>query len=153
MAISFEDYRRHDALGLAAAIERGDFSAAEVMQAAMARLRAVNPVVGAVTWLDEALVERLCRGEPDPAAAAGGPLAGVPYFIKDLHAPVRGVPLRHGSRLFADQVFDFDSETVARLRRAGLRILGRTAAPEFGLNVSTAPVSYTHSPLPTNRTV
>jgi Asp-tRNA(Asn)/Glu-tRNA(Gln) amidotransferase A subunit family amidase len=140
MAISFEDYRRHDALGLATAIARGDFSAQEVAQAALARLRAVNPLVGAVSWLDEALAERLCRGEPDPAAAATGPFAGVPYFIKDLHAPVRGVPLRHGSRLFDGQVFDFDSETVARLRRAGLRILGRTAAPEFGMNVSTEPV-------------
>lgn len=140
MALGFDDYRRHDALGLAAAIARGDFSAQEVAQAALARLRAVNPLVGAVSWLDEALAERLCRGEPDPAAAATGPFAGVPYFIKDLHAPVRGLPLRHGSRLFEGQVFDFDSETVARLRRAGLRILGRTAAPEFGMNLSTEPV-------------
>jgi amidase len=139
MAISFDDYRRHDATGLARAIRRGDFTAAEAMQAAMARLRAVNPVVNAVSWLDEALADRLCRGEADPSAAADGPLAGVPYFIKDLHAPVRGVPLRHGSRLFIDQVLDFDSETVARLRRAGLRILGRTASPEFGMNVSTEP--------------
>jgi len=140
MTLGFDDYRRHDALGLAAAVRRGDFSAAEVMQAALERLHAVNPMVGAVTWLDEALAERLCRAGPDPSAADHGPLAGVPYFIKDLHAPVRGVPLRHGSRLFEGQVFDFDSETVARLRRAGLRILGRTAAPEFGMNVSTEPV-------------
>jgi Asp-tRNA(Asn)/Glu-tRNA(Gln) amidotransferase A subunit family amidase len=116
MTLGFDDYRRHDALGLAAAVRRGDFSAAEVMQAALERLHAVNPMVGAVTWLDEALAERLCRAGPDPSAADHGPLAGVPYFINDLHAPVRGVPLRHGSRLFEGQVFDFDSETVARLR-------------------------------------
>lgn len=139
MTLSFEDYRRHDATGLAQAIRSGDFTAQEVVQAALARLRAVNPAVNAVTWLDEALAERLCRGDPDPSAAADGPFAGVPYFIKDLHAPVKGMPLRHGSRLFIDNLPDFDSETVARLRRAGLRILGRTASPEFGMNVSTEP--------------
>ena len=73
MTLSFEDYRRHDATGLAQAIRSGDFTAQEVVQAALARLRAVNPAVNAVTWLDEALAERLCRGDPDPSAAVDGP--------------------------------------------------------------------------------
>ena len=70
-------------------------------------------------------------------ADPGAPFAGVPYFIKDLHAPVAGIPLRHGSRLFESNVHDFDSETVARLRRDGFLILGRTASPEFGMGAST----------------
>ena len=59
---------------------------------------------------------------------------GVPYLIKDLHAPVAGLPLSHGSRLFAGSVFPFDSTTVRRLRAAGFVIAGRTNTPEFGMS-------------------
>lgn len=136
MTIRFDDYRAFDALGLAAAVRKGEFSAAEVVAAAMDRLHAVNPRINAVTWLDQKAVDVALKGQPaDPAA----PFAGLPYFIKDLHAPVAGMPLRHGSRSFEGNVAGFDSETVARLRRAGFAILGRTASPEFGMSVSTEP--------------
>src|SRR6185369_1059380 len=126
MNLSFSDYRSFDALGLADGIRRGDFSAREVLDAALARMAAVNPQINAVTWLHPA-------AEDQVALNAQGPFAGVPYFIKDLHAPVTGMPLRFGSRLLDGNVHDFDSETVARLRRAGFVILGRTASPEFGM--------------------
>ncbi|MFT4194300.1 amidase [Ottowia sp.] len=133
MSLRFDDYRAFDAVGLAQAIQRGELHPGEVLDAALDRLHAVNPRINAITHLDEAAVEAARQ------APATGPLGGVPYFIKDLHAPVRGMPLTHGSRLFAQQRLDFDSETVARLRRAGLRILGRTASPEFGMSPSTEP--------------
>ncbi|MDB5965252.1 MAG: amidase [Polaromonas sp.] len=133
MTLKFEDYRGFDALGLAHAMQRGELSRREVMDAALARVAEANPQVNAVTYLHEQAADEACL---DPTA----PFAGVPYFIKDLHAPVAGMPLTHGSRLFAGQVQDFDSETVARLRRAGFVLLGRTASPEFGMNASTEPV-------------
>lgn len=133
--MQFDEYRRHDALGLARLIRQGEVSRQEVLDAALQRLAAVNPMVNAVTYLHPPAI--------DPAAPrldGDGPFAGVPYFMKDLHAPVQGMPLTHGSRLFDGQVFDFDAETVTRLRRAGFRILGRTNSPEFGMNVSTEPL-------------
>ena len=133
MSLRFDEYRRFDALGLAQAIRRGELSSAEVLDAALERLHAVNPQVNAVTHLSEPAIEAARHATPS------GPFGGVPYFIKDLHAPVQDMPLTHGSRLFANQELDFDSETVARLRRAGLRILGRTATPEFGMSASTEP--------------
>jgi len=133
--MQFDDYRRHDALGLAALIRRGEVSGQEVLEAALARLHAVNPVVNAVTYLHAPALDPAHAPPPE-----GAPFAGVPYFIKDLHAPVQGMPLTQGCRLFEGQVFDFDAETVARLRRAGFRILGRTNTPEFGMNVSTEPL-------------
>ncbi len=132
--MTFDEYRCFDAIGLAELVRQREVSRAEVMAAALARLQAVNPIVNAVSYLHQSAL--------DPAAAiigADGPFAGVPYLIKDLHAPVKGMPLTHGSRLFAGQVHDFDSETVARLRRAGFCIIGRSNAPEFGMNVSTEP--------------
>ncbi|MES2281702.1 MAG: amidase [Pseudomonadota bacterium] len=132
MSLSFHDYRQFDATGLAEAIRKGDVSRLEVLQAALDRIAAVNPQVNAVTYMHEAAAS-------EAAVDAGSPFAGVPYLIKDLHAPVAGMPLTHGSRLFAGNVHDFDSETVARLRRAGFVILGRTASPEFGMSASTEP--------------
>ena len=132
MTITFNEYRALDGLGLAQAMRRRDISRAEVLEAALSRLNAVNPRINAVTYLHPPALEQ-AGAEPQ------GPFAGVPYFIKDLHAPVAGMPLTHGSRLFAGDVHDFDSETVARLRRAGFVILGRTASPEFGMSASTEP--------------
>ena len=135
MTLSFNDYRSFDALGLADAIRRGQLSRQEVMAAALARIAEVNPQVNAITYLHEAATDPAAQKTLD----ANAPFAGVPYFIKDLHAPVVGMPLTHGSRLFAGDTHDFDSETVVRLRRAGFVILGRTASPEFGMSASTEP--------------
>lgn len=132
MSITFDDYRAFDAMGLAHAVRRGELSRREVQEATLDRVAAVNPQVNAVTYLHEAAAD---EAHNDTQA----PFAGVPYFIKDLHAPVAGMPLSHGSRLFAGDVHNFDSETVARLRRAGFVILGRTASSEFGMNASIEP--------------
>ena len=134
-SMTFDDYRSFDALGLAQLIRKREVSRQEVMDAALARLEAVNPTINAVTYLHAPAL-----AADAPPVGEDGPFAGIPYFIKDLHAPVKGMPLTHGSRLFAGQVFDFDSETVARLRRAGFVLMGRTNSPEFGMNVSTEPV-------------
>ena len=132
--MTFDEYRSFDALGLAALVRQREVSRQEVLAACVARLEAVNPTINAVTYLHAPALDAGAH-----EMGQGGPFAGVPYFIKDLHAPVNGFPLTHGSRLFAGQAFDFDSETVARLRRAGFTILGRTNTPEFGINVSTEP--------------
>jgi len=66
------------------------------------------------------------------AGAALGPLHGVPVHIKDL-VDVAGVPTRHGSAIFADNVAAADDILVTRLRVAGAIIIGKTATPEFGV--------------------
>jgi amidase len=137
MSLNFHEYRQFDALGLADAMRRGDVSRREVMDATMARIADVNPRVNAVTYLHPGAADNAALQAIDAQA----PFAGVPYLIKDLHAPVAGMPLTHGSRLFAGDTHPFDSETVARLRRAGFVILGRTASPEFGMSGSTEPAS------------
>ena len=53
-----------------------------------------------------------------------GPLHGIPYAVKDLFA-TRGIPTRWGSRLFANQVFEYDATVVTRLRDAGAVLLGK----------------------------
>jgi Asp-tRNA(Asn)/Glu-tRNA(Gln) amidotransferase A subunit family amidase len=128
------DYVAHDALGLAALVAAGDVSAAEVLDAAVAAIDARNPEVNAVVARrDDAARAEVAAGLP------AGPLTGVPYLIKDLNAHVAGLPSTQGVRLFADVVAAVDSEFVARLRRAGMVILGKTNTPGFGTSTSTEP--------------
>jgi amidase len=69
----------------------------------------------------------------------GAPFAGVPFLLKDLLALVAGVPTSFGSKALRHYVPDHDSELVARFKRAGLAILGKTNTPEFGLVAVTEP--------------
>jgi aspartyl-tRNA(Asn)/glutamyl-tRNA(Gln) amidotransferase subunit A len=61
-----------------------------------------------------------------------GPLAGVPFGVKDLE-DCAGMPTSHGSLLYKDRgPVAEDAVHVARLRAAGAVPVGKTAAPEFG---------------------
>jgi Asp-tRNA(Asn)/Glu-tRNA(Gln) amidotransferase A subunit family amidase len=72
-------------------------------------------------------------------AGVYGPLAGVPFLIKDLNY-VKGVRCTMGSRLWADFVPDHDAEIVRRYREAGLVLIGKSNTPEVGLAATTSPV-------------
>lgn len=126
-----------DAVGLAQRIRKGELSAAEAVSDAIRRIEGRNPAVNAVvhTRFDQAL-EEAAGDLPD------GPLAGVPFLVKDLLADVAGMPSTWGSRLYAGNVPARDSALVARYRQAGLVILGATSTPEFGKNASTEPLAY-----------
>jgi len=129
--LSFEDYVCHDALGLAGLISGGEVSATDVIEAAIARAEAVNPRINAV-------VETLY--EPARAAALSGlegPLAGVPWAVKDLGHEIAGVRMTSGSRGFQDYIAAADSESVRRMKAAGLNIFATSTSPEFGLTVTT----------------
>ncbi len=86
--------------------------------------------------------------EPLPSSTTG-PLAGVPFVIKDLSLHAAGVKTCMGSRLTGEGiVFPHDTELMTRFKQAGLVTLGRTATPEFGFNTTTEPISNgpTHNP-------
>lgn len=132
-----DEWEARDALDLADLVRRGEVTAREIAATAIARIEALNPIVNAVTH--RVYTQALAELDQMPADA---PFRGVPYLLKDLHATARGMPLTSGSRLFAGDVGTFDSTLVARLRRAGFMLLGRTNSPEFGLNVSTEPRAF-----------
>lgn len=133
MGLSFDDYRSRDATGLAELVANRQVTPTEVMEAAIARYEAVNPMLNAVvsTRFEAALAEA--------ERATTGPFAGVPFLIKDLTSEV-GEPVTFGSVFFRDFVGVFTPEVVHRFRRTGLVSLGRTNAPELGLLPVTEPV-------------
>jgi amidase len=133
----FEEYDRYDALGLAELIATRQVRAAEVLEAAVARLEAVNPKLNAVThkMYDEA--ERTID-----AGLPQGSLAGVPFLLKDLGVLYAGQPTSFGSALYDGFVADHDSTLVERYRAAGLVIFGKTNSPEMGLAATTEPARF-----------
>nr|MDT0657966.1 amidase [Micromonospora sp. DSM 115978] len=123
---------------LAAAVRDGAADPRELVEAAVRRIETANPAVGAVVTLNpERALAKLAGGHRPT-----GPLAGLPYLVKDLHAEVDGLPLARGSRLFAGLPPVGTSTLVARLEAAGALVIGRTSTPEFGLNISTEPALY-----------
>ena len=124
-----------DATGVADAIRGGEVSATEVGEAALARVEGRNPALNAI------VEHRAEAALAEAAAGRSGPLAGVPFVVKDLGQDVAGLRTSGGSRLCADlPAATEDSALVARFRSAGLIVLGLTNTPEFGLNGSTEPL-------------
>jgi amidase/6-aminohexanoate-cyclic-dimer hydrolase len=126
------EYDRYDAIGLAALVAAKEVSASELLETAVARVEAVNPRLNAVVHkLYDYGRSAIAAGLPD------GPLAGVPFLLKDLGALIRGAPTSSGSRFFDGFVAEIDSTITERYRNAGLVFFGRTATPEFGLTATT----------------
>ena len=128
-----------DALAQSAALEKGDLSASELMEATLDRIDAVNGDVNAIVSLRDRDRNMADARAADNAPRAGW-LHGIPIAIKDL-ANAAGLPTSMGSPLFAGQVAGSDDTMVARLRAAGAIIIGKTNTPEFGLG------SHTYNPV------
>ncbi|PQA31457.1 amidase family protein, partial [Amnimonas aquatica] len=80
-----------DAVGVAERLRRGEVSAREVADAALARAEAVNPLLNAVVLTDRERIRQAGR------TRRTGVFADVPTFIKD-NTDLKGLPTRHGSR-------------------------------------------------------
>ena len=131
---AFGEFQRYDAVGLAKLVRDRQVSPTELLDAAIECVESRNPVVNAVVsrLYDEAR-RAIAAGLPD------GPFTGVPFLLKDIGALLTGTRTTFGSRMFTTFVADHDSELVARYRRSGLVIFGKTNTPEFGIAPTTEP--------------
>ncbi|WP_276946707.1 amidase [Haematobacter massiliensis] len=133
----FAEYEDHDAVSLAGLVARKDVSAEELLDAALARVEALNPLLNAVTLVQEETARRSIR-----AGLPSGPFAGVPFLLKDLGAEAADFPTHLGSRLHRDTHYEYDSEIYLRLRRTGLVTFGRTTVPEGAIGAATEAAVY-----------
>jgi amidase len=124
--MKFSEYANLDAVELSAAIKRGDLTAGEVTEKAIEALDKMNPELNAVvmTNYDNA---RACAGGQLPNT----PLAGAPFLLKDVNLFSHDMPTTFSCRFFEDASPKPDSELVARWRKTGLNMLGKTNTPEF----------------------
>jgi amidase len=143
---AFPEYDGYDGLGLAELVSGKQVTATELMDEAMARVEQRNPAINAVVirMYDEAR-RAIASGLPD------GQFTGVPYVLKDLGASYAGAATSSGSMFFRDIVTGHDSAMVARLKRAGLVIFGRTNTSELGLSTSAEPRLFGPTRNPWNR--
>src|SRR5262249_42346144 len=118
---------------LARAVRRRERSPVELVRASLDRIEALNPSLNAFVALraEAALAEAAALERRIAAGEDVGPLAGLPVGGKD-REDVAGMPTTFGSIPFKSWRPRGDSVQVARLRRAGAIILGKTNTPEFG---------------------
>jgi aspartyl-tRNA(Asn)/glutamyl-tRNA(Gln) amidotransferase subunit A len=127
----------------------------EVVSAFIQRIEYINPKVNAFCTLtfEQALAE---AKEAEQALMDGcplGPLHGVPFSVKDL-VYTQGVRTMRGSKLFEHYVPQEDAPLVARLKKAGAILMGKTTTPEFGFKGMTDSLvtGITRNPWDLNRT-
>jgi amidase len=122
-----------DATEQASLVRSGEVSALELVDAAIARLESARELNVLVSEQFEAARAAAARPLPD------GPLAGVPFLLKDLGEPQAGIPEYMGSRALRNHVATTTAWTVERYVAAGLIICGRTSTAEFGNHCATEP--------------
>jgi amidase len=127
-----------DATDQAALVRGGEVSATELLDAALERIESVDPSLNAVIirWFD--IARDAATQLPD------GPFRGVPFLLKDLWAHYAGQPLTNGCRALKEAlpISPTDTTLVARFRKSGLNIAGRTNSPEFGSLPTTEPLAW-----------
>ncbi|MEV0971509.1 amidase [Microtetraspora glauca] len=126
-----------DAVGQAEAVRNGQVSPREPAEAAIARIEAVDGELNAVVHrrFERAL-------EEIDAIPADAPFRGVPILLKDIGWASGGDPYGAGSKVLDGVVARDDSYSVAKLRRAGFVILGRTSTPELATTITTEPAAF-----------
>lgn len=131
-SLPLAEYEKLDAVAMAQLIRRRQISASELLEAAIARAEAINPVLNPINLRHYELARAAAKMRP-----LDGPLAGVPFLLKDLGIQLKGTITSNGCTFFKDAVADADSTLTERYRKAGLVIFGKTTSPEFGQTATT----------------
>ncbi|HLK83894.1 MAG TPA: AtzE family amidohydrolase [Xanthobacteraceae bacterium] len=127
------DSAEASALDIARAVAEGAMTARAVVEAALARIARLNPLLNAFTDVTAerartraaAIDARRAKGEPL------GPLAGAPFAVKNLF-DVAGLPTRAGSKINRDRPPALrDSPLIERLEAAGAVLIGALNMGEY----------------------
>jgi len=112
-------------------LKRGDVSPDELIDAALARIKATDRAVNALPTLCPERARKYAS-----RVSRGSLLAGLPIAIKDL-VEVAGVRTTWGSPIFADHVSQHSDVVVETLERNGGVVVAKSNTPEFGAGGNT----------------
>jgi len=138
---------------LAAGLREGRFSARELARHYLDRISALDGRLNAfVSVTEESALAAADAADQAIAAGTAGPLAGIPIAHKDIFC-TEGVRTSCGSRMLDNFVAPYDATVVARLKAAGVVMLGKTNMDEFAMGSSNETSWYgpVHNPWDTER--
>ncbi|MFZ3320723.1 MAG: AtzE family amidohydrolase [Usitatibacter sp.] len=132
------------AFEVAAAVRSREVSATEVAEAALARIASRDPHINAYTLVtaERALAEARALDRRLDAGDDAGPLAGVPYAVKNLF-DIEGVVTLAGSKINRErEPAPADAVLVARMRAAGALLTGALNMDEYAYGFTTENTHY-----------
>jgi len=133
------DFLTDSVIDLARSVRAGELSARDLVGHALTTIDRLNPSIGAFLALDPetAMAEAAALDQRQARGDDVGPLAGIPLGVKDLE-DAAGLPTSNGSvAMPGAERATVDSVLVARLRRAGAIVVGKTNTPEHGWTAQT----------------
>ena len=130
-----------DGIAQAELVASGQLSAAELLEAAIVRVEATRGLNAVITDLFDRGREQANSLDASGDVRLGtlGPLAGIPFLLKDLGASLAGAPEAMGSRALRTHVAAESAWIVERYLEAGLVVFGKTNTPEWGNHCTTEP--------------
>jgi len=134
---------KNTAAQMSAALEKGEITSVELTKLHLDRIADVEPKVKAFLYVDgDSALKQAAAVDTERASGKKlGPLAGVPLALKDVLAQ-EGVPTTAGSKILQGWKPPYDSTVVAKLKAAGVVILGKTNMDEFAMGSSTENSGY-----------
>ena len=125
------------------ALAKGEITSVALTQQHLDRIADVDKKVKAFLHIDtdSALAQAAAVDADRAAGKVLGPLAGVPLALKDVLAQ-EGVQTTAGSKILQGWEPPYDSTVVAKLKAAGVVILGKTNMDEFAMGSSTENSGY-----------
>src|SRR5262249_16510461 len=135
--MNLAEYAGFDALGLAELVAKRQVSAKELANAALAAKEKADPKLNAVV---ETYPDRIAG--LNEASLGSGPFRGVPFLIKDVFGHEQGRRIEFGSRLCRGMTVETSTYFLELLKRSGVNILGRSAAPEYSMSATTESVMF-----------
>ncbi|MCJ7872300.1 amidase [Phaeobacter sp. J2-8] len=140
------DILSQGATGIVAAAQSGRLKVAEIAEAVLARIAVTEPSLHAWAYVDPAAVR--ARAAVLDAQSVKGPLHGLPIGVKDL-MDTADMPTEYGSSIYRGWAPTQDAEMIARLRKAGALLIGKTTTTEFACfqpTPTTNPHNAGHTP-------
>lgn len=125
--MTFEEYYQYDALGLAELVKSKQVKPDELLTVAINRHQSVNPKINAV-------VNELFdfASEAIKNLDYNSPFCGVPFLVKDLGLQIKGTKYTNASRIQRNYISVENSDTINKIIKSGLVIMGRSNTSEFG---------------------
>lgn len=127
---------------LSAGLRAGEFSSVELTQTYLDRIGEQNEklnsfitVVGAAALKEAEVADTLIH------SGDAGPLAGIPIAHKDIFCTA-GIKTSCGSRMLDNFIAPYDATVVAKLKTAGVVMLGKTNMDEFAMGSSNETSHY-----------